>query len=192
MLGRGPPGGSWSRFNPNLRTLSLSAWMSLPNLNFNEWNAAHPHIIENKLCNAQLSDRESCRHNKTNNNSNFLNCDNKHSEISIRNYRNSSNINSNTVALTTTKNAHSESEDSEDQEKMRLIKHSRKFIRSPSKEVETRALVSRVAEYYEQYVQLMGLGKYFVNDVLVTSVSPIKSYVDAAGVERDAKWLVMG
>lgn len=37
MLGRGKPGGSWHRMDPNLRTLSLSTWMSLPNLNFDDW-----------------------------------------------------------------------------------------------------------------------------------------------------------
>lgn len=37
VLGRGKPGGSWHRMEPNLRTLSLSAWMSLPNLNFDDW-----------------------------------------------------------------------------------------------------------------------------------------------------------
>ena len=40
MLGKGKPGGSWHRMDPNLRTLSLSAWMSLPDLNFDEWHAS--------------------------------------------------------------------------------------------------------------------------------------------------------
>lgn len=37
VLGKGKPGGSWHRMDQNLRTLSLSTWMSLPNLNFDDW-----------------------------------------------------------------------------------------------------------------------------------------------------------
>lgn len=37
MLGKGKAGGSWHAMDKNLRTLSLAEWMSLPNLNFNEW-----------------------------------------------------------------------------------------------------------------------------------------------------------
>lgn len=160
--------------------------MSLPNLNFNEWHATHPHITENKLCNSRVSECEPT--SNSNNDSNFQNCDNKNSDVSIRNHR---NISSNTVALTTQKSLTNNESDGDNQEKVRLINNKR-FFRSPSKEVETRALISRVAEYYEQYVRLMGLEKYFVNDVLVTSVSPIKSYVDAEGKKYPAKWLVMG
>lgn len=32
MLGKGPPGGSWHRMDPNILTLSLGAWMALPGL----------------------------------------------------------------------------------------------------------------------------------------------------------------
>lgn len=46
VLGRGPPGGSWHRMDPNLRTLSLAAWMSLPGLPFSEWERTHPPTIE--------------------------------------------------------------------------------------------------------------------------------------------------
>lgn len=39
VLGKGLPGGSWHKMEPNLRTLSLSTWMSLPSLNFDDWLA---------------------------------------------------------------------------------------------------------------------------------------------------------
>lgn len=34
VLGRGPPGGSWHRIDPDVLTLSLGSWMSLPDLPF--------------------------------------------------------------------------------------------------------------------------------------------------------------
>lgn len=56
VLGKGKPGGSWHRMDKNLRTLSLSTWMSLPNLSFDEWLA-------------QRNDADSCQCNQNNNNS---------------------------------------------------------------------------------------------------------------------------
>lgn len=62
-----------------------------------------------------------------------------------------------------------------------------------SKEVETRALISRVAEYYESYVMEMGLSKYFLNDAIVTCVYPIKMCRENFdGKYKDAKWIVSG
>ncbi|CAO1442984.1 unnamed protein product [Diamesa tonsa] len=109
VLGKGLPGGSWHRMDKNLRTLSLSAWMSLPNLNFNEW-------------------------------------DNNRS-------------------------------------RKRLV----------SKEVETRAIVHRVAEYYENYVNLMDLKDNFLSDTVVTCVLPFnKANVDYDEKFKDARWIVSG
>lgn len=61
--------------------------------------------------------------------------------------------------------------------------------RHVSKEVQTRAIVSRVAKYYESYVAEMNLGKYFVTDLTVTSILPLQ--------QRDirynkARWIVYG
>lgn len=53
MLGKGKPGGSWHRMDPNLRTLSLSAWMSLPDLNFDEWLEQQQ---ANKSCQCDVDD----------------------------------------------------------------------------------------------------------------------------------------
>lgn len=59
--------------------------------------------------------------------------------------------------------------------------------RQVSREVQTRALVSKVAEYYENYVKEMSLERYFRNNVLVTSVKP---YQNAAN--KNIRWLVKG
>lgn len=57
--------------------------------------------------------------------------------------------------------------------------------RQMSREVQTRALVSRVAEYYENYVIEMNLSKYFCNDTLVTSIRPVHG-------GGNIRWLVFG
>lgn len=59
--------------------------------------------------------------------------------------------------------------------------------RQVSREVQTRALVSKVAEYYENYVKEMSLERYFRNNTLVTSVKP---YQNAAN--KNIRWLVRG
>lgn len=37
VLGKGQPGGSWQTMDPNVLTLSLSRWMSLPDLDLRHW-----------------------------------------------------------------------------------------------------------------------------------------------------------
>lgn len=59
--------------------------------------------------------------------------------------------------------------------------------RQVSREVQTRALVSKVAEYYENYVKEMSLERYFRINTLVTSVKP---YQNAAN--KNIRWLVKG
>lgn len=59
VLGKGKPGGSWHRMDPNLRTLSLSTWMSLPNLNFDEWLSQQhydDHLKDEKFRRKNLSE----------------------------------------------------------------------------------------------------------------------------------------
>lgn len=56
MLGKGKPGGSWHRMDPNLRTLSLSAWMSLPDLNFDKWLEQREEEDAHKLCQCDVDD----------------------------------------------------------------------------------------------------------------------------------------
>lgn len=58
-----------------------------------------------------------------------------------------------------------------------------------SRETQSRALVSKVAKYYESYVTEMKLQKYFVNDVIVTSIVPIH-WKDPKC--KGARWIVVG
>lgn len=117
--------------DPNLRTLSLSAWMSLPNLNFDDW------------------EREYKRHSLD-------------------------------------KDFDSDSLDDSDQENDKS---------SASDEVKTRALISSVAEYYENYVHLMSLDKFFRNDTIVVAIRHIK---ESEGEKfnnsklENARWIVHG
>ncbi|CAK9794694.1 Oxidative stress-induced growth inhibitor 1 [Anthophora quadrimaculata] len=37
VLGKGPPGGSWQSMDPNVLTISLNRWMSLPDLDIRQW-----------------------------------------------------------------------------------------------------------------------------------------------------------
>lgn len=37
VLGKGPPGGAWHSLDPNVLTISLSRWMSLPGLDLRHW-----------------------------------------------------------------------------------------------------------------------------------------------------------
>lgn len=83
VLGKGPPGGSWHKMDPNILTLSLGSWMSLPGL---------PYPFRDNT--------------------------------------------------------------------------------------EHRAFAYNVARYYQDYVQKLGLAKYFKNDVIVTKVVPLKHKTD--------------
>lgn len=59
--------------------------------------------------------------------------------------------------------------------------------RQVSREVQTRALVCDVAQYYESYVNEMNLQRYFQNNTIVTCVKP---FVSAAN--KHVRWLVRG
>ncbi|XP_071448297.1 oxidative stress-induced growth inhibitor 1-like [Hetaerina americana] len=39
VLGKGPPGGSWTSMNSSILTISLGSWMELPGLDFRTWEA---------------------------------------------------------------------------------------------------------------------------------------------------------
>lgn len=39
VLGKGPPGGAWQFMDPNVLTISLTRWMSLPGLDLRKWEA---------------------------------------------------------------------------------------------------------------------------------------------------------
>lgn len=58
-------------------------------------------------------------------------------------------------------------------------------------EVQTRALISRVAEYYESYVKDMGLEQNFWNDFTVTNVIPVRVHGPQRALKM-ARWMVVG
>lgn len=63
--------------------------------------------------------------------------------------------------------------------------------RQQSKEIETRALISRVAQYYESYVTEMKLDNYFQNDTIVTTILPLKLESNTGKFEK-AQWTISG
>lgn len=155
--------------DPNLRTLSLSAWMSLPGLGFNEWESKNPpkppaegNEKENGQCSCGKPSDKHCQ------------------KIDVEN----NNL-------------------SEDSSVCHQCTKKRKSSTSPrkasirqnhSKEVETRALISRVAEYYESYVKEMDLERFFMNDSTVTSITPFRCLPgrETCGKAKDARWMVTG
>lgn len=204
VLGTGPPGGSWHRMDPNLRTLSLAAWMSLPGLDFNTWiskrhlDAANEQYNNNKMASEikQLKRKPYCNHqnhkvNENNwwrcfSNNRCNNCNNFNQFISERNdisskVQSKTHINDVEVKL---------NNDNIVNTQLVLTPVPRRVLsvrRQVSREVQTRALVSDVAQYYENYVKQMNLERYFHNNTLVTSVKPITS-----STNRNVRWLVRG
>lgn len=236
VLGKGPPGGSWHRMDPNLRTLSLSAWMSLPGLDFNKWVELHPekdadgdgaHLKSNQKTNeyskcAELNHEQrvaatSNTSAATNNNATEIgdrccrclkNVENIVSDnqstaaqsISSDNNNNTSSSNSNSDLFVNNSGSSKVTFDVEvslhknntiGDQLVSLSKVPRRNLsvkRQISKEVQMRALVSRVAKYYEMYVQEMGLSKYLMNDTEVTAVLPLHGR--AGGRYKNGRWLV--
>lgn len=167
VLGKDEPGGAWHRMDPNIRTLSLSAWMSLPGFDFKTWQEEQQ-VKLNKLCTV-------CKKNQLNNNQDnilmsktkFLlcKCDNKNQ----KQYSNNNNSN-NEIKLAMDKT-----------------------LSNKSSNEETRALTSDIAEYYKNYVTKMNLRKYFQNNVIVTSVLPLnKQDAIECNYNRSARWIVTG
>lgn len=246
VLGRGPPGGSWHRMDPNLRTLSLAAWMSLPGLSFADWERTHPPTVDPSPLSADpttLSNNHNLLHHHQNNpylpsdgGVKILKTNNQHG-ASINHNRKiligSSNVSSNgnfndsmsscvrcselkrqqqnprQVPLVcnrcrlAAKNQPQQQqqtiayEDPNGKVNVKLFPPRRNLAlkRQLSKEVETRALISRVAQYYESYVDEMKLGKFFMNDTIVTTVLPL-DFANASGPIpeklRGGRWIVSG
>jgi hypothetical protein len=148
--------------DPNLRTLSLSAWMSLPNLNFDEW-------LRQRELQQQQQANKSCQCDADDNND----VDDERAIFS------SSHNN-----LTTDGGSNN------DGKRSRNKTHSMSDAIALSEEVKTRALVHHVAEYYADYVQLMKLAKFFRNDTVVVSVRQVKE--NEKNKFFNARWIVQG
>lgn len=257
VLGRGPPGGSWHRMDPNLRTLSLAAWMSLPGLSFADWERTHPPTLDplpvdpqsnnhhqhpylpsppsplaatansgdggvkilktngasinhsrkiligssNVSSKSSFNDLPSCaRCGELNKRQQpprqvSLMC-NRCRLVGKNNNNNNIHSGSGTLQVHQTKQTIAY-EDPNGKVNVKLYPPRRNLSlkRQLSKEVETRALISRVAQYYESYVDEMGLGKFFMNDTIVTTVLPLDfSNVSGPIPEklRGGRWIVSG
>lgn len=238
VLGKGPPGGSWHRMDPKLRTLSLAAWMSLPGLSFHDWETQqlqkelNDDIISNlEQQKTELQDKPTenlLLLNNTNNNNKCSICSQSiiKSKLKLKFQQNENNIdylkNSNnnefesgalcckctkaseqqkqqpinTTKVQSTLNVQQENIINNDDDDVNLPpRRNLSLKRLISKEVQTRALVSRVAQYYEDYVRIMNLMNNFKNDAVVTLIAPIQNEIAAlncCGKIRNAKWIVTG
>lgn len=203
MLGSGPPGGSWHRMDANLRTLSLSAWMSLPGLDFNTWiaarelDASNEHNSNNNTINTTSDINKQFKVNP--------NCNNKSNQKSNENiwwrcFSNLQHRNANNKLMTMVDKMDAKCEPSAIEVKLNDENRvSAQILQTPvprrvlsvrrqvSREVQTRALVSDVAQYYENYVNKMNLERYFQNNTIVTCVKPITS-----STNKHVRWLVRG
>lgn len=131
--------------DPNLRTLSLSAWMSLPGLDFPTWERMNP-ATPAPLVPESLTPAEK--------------------EATVPSVEKTP-LQRRNLSLKPTHKA------------------------ATSNQVQSRALISRVAEYYESYVKEMGLQKHFWNDVTVTNVFPVRIHGHQRPL-RAARWMVVG
>lgn len=224
VLGKGAPGGSWHRMDPNLRTLSLSAWMSLPGYDFHTWekehqlkvidvknrlnccsnsstatkrrtisensclsNVNHCDITTKKTLKRNLSQRNQLKSQQIGTNDFpklHMKLSNERKPIDVQVTLNSDNI---TVSNQIIGNKEIEQQKLMSSPQMnQLPRRTFGVQRQESREVQTRALVSHVAEYYEDYVKQMNLSKYFCNDTIVTSVRPIKH------CENGDRWMITG
>ncbi|XP_041782482.1 oxidative stress-induced growth inhibitor 2-like [Anopheles merus] len=214
VLGRGPPGGSWHRMDPNLRTLSLAAWMSLPGLPFADWESRHPPVAAADgdepvtsepvpsvcaRCNSELTKRAKRTGQKV-----ALSSSSKCSKC----HRSGTDGNNNTSGAgnngMTRQQQHGDGgnvvamlDERTGKVNVQLLCPPRRNLslkRQVSKEVETRALISRVAQYYASYVAEMGLERYFMNETIVTTVVPLDGKCETVLPERfrHGRWIVAG
>ena len=131
--------------DPNLRTLSLAAWMSLPGYDFSTWDAKNPQPTTEAEAESEQVEAPSQQNESVD-----------ASPLQRRNLR---------------------------------LKEKGKA----ASDVQSRALISRVAAYYESYVREMGLEKNFWNNVTVTNVFPIRVQGHAQSRSmKSARWMVVG
>lgn len=204
--------------DPNLRTLSLSAWMSLPGLDFGTWESAqHKQVpvvdravavgiagaasktlrpkLECRKCIELRERRHHHQHHQTQyqkfglfppllrpRDAELLQCNqcNRDDTAAVEKCKEQEKYYSNS---TTKANV------SPPITVLQLPKRNLSFQRQVSKEVQTRALVSRVAEYYESYVREMNLSQYFVDNTVVTAIYPLHCPGNPC---PNTRWIVYG
>lgn len=190
--------------DPNLRTLSLAAWMSLPNFDFATWQSLNRDESMDDKYQMELDEQSLSSNNKrpkilTNS---CTKCESLRNDERAPSDRSGSIIsfknNNNEVSPSVCKRANVSLKFNSTDDKRSTVtdKKSKGEIRSTvgpgqvgSKETQSRALVSKVAKYYEDYVSHMKLQKNFVNDVIVTSIVPVQ-WKDPKC--KAARWIVVG
>lgn len=217
VLGKGPPGGSWHRMDPNLRTLSLAAWMSLPGLSFSDWESRQLKLELTGKLNSKKPTKDqrvksdenstSLRKKAIENTTSISSCS-KCQELRTKQKQieqktilvNNNETESGALCCKCTKALKNEQQLSsivDNQQDITLTtgippRRNLSLKRQVSKDVQTRALVSRVAQYYEDYVRQMNLEKYFMNDTFVSMIAPIHDNVCTLGKFKAARWIVCG
>lgn len=174
--------------------------MSLPGLDFNTWNAKRQLDAANEKESANTDHKQLKKKSISKNyENNWWRCfsnhrnNNNNTTATIHETKNENNSNGKLQSNTIESNA-IEVKLSNDNKTV-----STELVRTPvprrvlsvrrqvSREVQTRALVSDVAQYYENYVKEMNLERYFHNNTLVTCVKPILS-----STNKHVRWLVRG
>lgn len=183
VLGTGPPGGSFHRMDPNLRTLSLAGWMSLPGLDFNTWMA--------KQSSLEANNEQNDFNQKTNNDSRWwqrLSHLGRSQTSIIGDQRNNARrAPANTTTDSEVKLLNDNKTVSTELVRTPVPRRILSVRRQVSREVQTRALVSHVAQYYENYVKEMNLERYFRNNTIVTSIKAVPN-----SSNKCIRWLVKG
>lgn len=194
--------------DPNLKTLSLAAWMSLPNLDFATWESQNrDESIDNK-CPVQVGlTQQSLSSNNSKTPKPLTNSCKKCQSLREKNFGHfaSSERRSCNILLKNSEVSPSACNCSKVSHKFNLTDDKRVTVNDvkskgikrisiapnqvSQRETQSRALVSKVAKYYESYVTQMKLQKYFVNDVTVTSIVPIH-WKDPKC--KGARWIVVG
>lgn len=180
VLGHGPPGGSWHRMDPNLRTLSLSSWMSLPGLEFNTWL--------NSFDSKDDAKTECCLEAQQCNQSKFkrITKNGQRKQSQQKHQHQQSDAKRATMKAVEVK-LRADSTISTEIAQIPLPRRVLSVRRQESREVQTRALAKMVAQYYECYVKEMNLQRFFHENTFVTSVRPHTNPTN-----RKVRWLVKG
>ncbi|KAG4066713.1 hypothetical protein HA402_007349 [Bradysia odoriphaga] len=206
VLGKGKPGGSWHRMDPNLKTLSLAAWMSLPNFDFATWESLnkdesldenHPVglIQQASSINSSKKSKKSCTKCQNVREKSFgrFTLSDRSSTVLPRNIINNNEVSPSVCTCTNVSLKFNLTDDKRltvnEIKSKGTNRNSDAQSRGRPKETQSRALVSKVAKYYENYVTRMNLQKYFVNDVIVTSIVPVH-WKDPKF--KGARWIVFG
>lgn len=164
--------------------------MSLPGLDFNTWESSHSTVTNN----------EESINDSGGTNDKCSDCDKLRSKFLMNSKDVNESINNNesetgALCCNCSKNKLIKEENSISQNSPKIIppRKNLSLKKDDLKEVQTRALISKVAEYYESYVKEMNLEKYFVNNTIVTSVTPVKHLgTNCPAPRKDTRWIVCG